>query len=172
MKGSFKDEAFVLKKRALLNRNVLIDLFSREHGHIAVIAYNAGKLTSRRGPHLETGNLIKIEAVKKGERFFLSETNLISGFSQIKENEKKTRHLYLFLFFLEHILPEGVSEQEVFELHKSYLVMLTREEDPKPVTLAYLNRILAKLGYLQKSLSDQELTDFIEDLINEKLPSF
>jgi DNA repair protein RecO len=172
MKGSFKDEAFVLKKRALLNRNILIDLFTREHGHIVVIAYNAGKLTSRRGPHLETGNLIKIEAVKKAERFFLSETTLVSGFSQIKDDKAKTDHLYLFLYFLEHILPEGVKEDEVFNLFKSYLVLLTKEGEIKGVTRAYLNRVLQKLGYLQKSLSDMELNDFIEDLIGEKLPSF
>lgn len=172
MKGSFKDEAFVLKKRALLNRNVLIDLFTREHGHITVIAYNAQKLTSRRGPHLETGNYIKIEAVQKGERYFLSETNLMSGFSQIKEHKEKTDHLYLFLYFLEHILPEGVKEDEVFNLFKSYLVSLAKEREIKTVTRSYLNRILQKLGYLQKNLSDMELNDFIEDLIGEKLPRF
>lgn len=172
MKGSFKDEAFVLKKRALLNRNILIDLFTREHGHIALIAYNASKMTSRRGPHLQTGNLVKIEAVKKGERFFLSETTLVSGFSQIKEDKRKVDHLYLFLFFLEHILPEGVKEEEVFILFKSYLVTLDKGKDIMTVTRDYLNRALKSLGYIEKALPESSLTDFIEDLIGEKLPTF
>lgn len=172
MKGSFKDEAFVLKKITLLNRNVLVDLFTREHGHIAIIAYNASKMTSRRGPHLQTGNLVKIEAVKKGERFFLSETTLVSGFSQIKEDRSKIDHLYVFLFFLEHILPEGVAELEVFNLFKSYLVTLAKESAPMPITIAYLNKILQKLGYTQDPLPNSQLRDFIEELIGEKLPTF
>lgn len=172
MKQAFKDLAFVLKKKPLLNRNILIDLFAREHGHIALIAYNAGKLTSRRGPHLETGNLIKIEAIKKNDRYFLSETSLVSGFSTIKEDLTKTNNLYAFLFFLENILPEGVNEERVFDIFKAYLVALSKESSPDAVTSRYINLVLVNLGYLRDPIPEQELKDFVADLIGNQLPAY
>lgn len=170
MKGSFKSTAFVLKKRALLNRNIVVDLFTRDFGHIRAIAYGVKKINSRRGPHLDTGNLIKIEAVKKGEYYYLHETNLVSGFSQIKENKEKSDCLYLFLFFLERVLPQDVPEEGIFNSFTSFLTAISKGNNALSIKEQYLNIILKRLGYLTADLSGDSLTDFIEDVIGEKMP--
>lgn len=172
MKGSFKSQAFVLKKRTLLNRNMVVDLFTQDFGHIRAIAYGVKKINSRRGPHLDTGNLIKIEAVKKGEYYYLHETNLISGFSQIKGNKEKSDCLYLFLFFLERVLPQDVPEEAIFSTFMSFLTSLSKGGgNITPIKEQYLNAILRRLGYLTTDLSSDSLMAFIEDIIGEKLPA-
>ncbi|PIP63744.1 hypothetical protein COW97_01050, partial [Candidatus Roizmanbacteria bacterium CG22_combo_CG10-13_8_21_14_all_34_12] len=55
---SLKTEAVVLKKKDLLNKDVLISVFSQDLGRLTLFAKGIKKITSRRSPHLQTGNLV------------------------------------------------------------------------------------------------------------------
>ena len=121
---------------------------------------------------METGNLIAVVVNRKGERYSLSETKLISGFSLIKENKNKLQALYLFLFVLERILPEGEAEELLFNFFKQFLVSLSREKDSHVLVMRYFNIMLKTLGYQEMDLDDSQLILYIEDLINEKLDRF
>lgn len=172
MSVSLKCQAFVLKKRQLLNNDLVVDLFTDSLGKVKVFAHGIRKITSRRGPHMETGNLIAVVINRKGERHSLSETKLISGFSLIKDDKRKLQVLYLFLFVLERVLPEGQAEESLFNLFKQFLVALSKEKDPHNLVVRYLNGILKILGYQEVDLDDPQLILYIEDLINEKLDRF
>ena len=91
---SLKTEAIVLRKKDLLNRDVLISFFSQNLGRLTVFAKGIKKITSRRSPHLQTGNLINVLLSHKSDRFYLQESQLISGFSELKKDEGKVRQLY------------------------------------------------------------------------------
>jgi len=107
MANILKTEAVVLKKRLLLNQDLLVVLFSESQGKIVVIAKGARKITSKRLPHLETANLINVILNKRKERLYLQESRLISGFSQLKADEKKVTDLYQFFYVIERLLPEN-----------------------------------------------------------------
>jgi DNA repair protein RecO (recombination protein O) len=174
MNQGVKIEGFIFKKISLLNRDLVITVFSRELGRVRVFAKGIKKLTSRRGPHIETGNLINAVLSKNKEYYFLQETNLISGFSQIKKDQSKSQCLYLLLFILEKLLPENQKEEKMYKLFKSFMIDLSKRNDYQVMMTDYLNNTVSLLGYQEKNKDKDfiEVTTFIEEIINEKLPAF
>jgi DNA repair protein RecO (recombination protein O) len=167
---SFKTEAIVLKKKDLLNRDVLISFFSQDLGKLTVFAKGVKKVTSRRSPHLQTGNLINVIINHKNDRYYLQESQLVSGFSELKRDEKKVRQLYSFLFVLDRLLPELQKETKIYNLTKNFLIDLTRSAKSALVFDDYLIKVMRLMGYLDKKISKIELKSLIEEIINEKIP--
>ena len=172
MSRSVKTEAIVLRKRSLLNKDLLVSLFSESFGKITVIAKGVKKLTSRRAPHLETFNLINVQLNKKGDKLYLEGTSLLSGFSEVKKNQGKLGPLYQFFFVLERLLPENQKEDVIYYLTKSFLIKLSRTTSKYDILEQHLNKLLKGLGYTKKDHDMTELEAIISDLINEKLPEF
>src|SRR3989339_591068 len=167
---SLKTEAVVLKKKSLLNRDVLISLFTQDLGRLTVFAKGVKKITSRRSPHLQTGNLINVLVSHKNDHYYLQETELVSGFSELKSDEKKVNNLYSFLFVLERLLPEQQKETKAYNLTKNFFIDLSKSSEQKMITYKYLTDIMMQLGYLDKKVSYPELKSLIEEIINEKIP--
>ncbi|OGK12190.1 DNA repair protein RecO [Candidatus Roizmanbacteria bacterium RIFCSPHIGHO2_02_FULL_37_15] len=171
MKRTVKTEAIVLKKRSLPNQDTICSLFSKELGKVNAFAKGIKKITSRRLPHVQTANLIETVLYKKDNNFYLQETTLISGFSQIKKDADKIQILYRFFFVLERLLPENQSEPAVFNLALNFLVELS-ENSSSDISLLtkYLNNILRLLGYSKEDKPYEEITRTIEEIIHEKIP--
>lgn len=170
---SLKTEAVVLRKKSLLNKDILINLFTKDLGRLTVFAKGVKKITSRRSPHLQTGNLINVIISHKNDRSYLQESLLISGFSELKKDENKIKQLYLFLFILDRLLPENQKEERVYNLTKKFLIDLSQANEKKKLGLLhYLNQLMNFLGYLHEKKSFNELKLVIEEIINEKIPSY
>jgi len=171
MKRTIKTEAIVLRKRSLPNQDKIVTLFTKELGKVNVFAKGIKKITSRRLPHVQTANLINIVLYKKEDRFYLQETSLVSGFSQIKKDQSKLQILYRLFFVVERMLPENQNEAEVFKLVMSFLIELSKSQDQESsLLLKYLNKILKLLGFSKEDKSYNELTSSIEEIIHEKMP--
>lgn len=168
---SLKTEAIVLRKKSLLNRDVLISFFTKDLGRLTVFAKGVKKITSRRSPHLQTGNLINILVSHRNDHYYLQESRLISGFSELKKDENKVKQLYSFLFVLDRLLPEQQKEARVYNLTKSFLIDLSKSSKTEIIIVEYLTDIMMRLGYLDKKVSGSELKFLIEEIINEKIPS-
>ncbi|MDH7476421.1 MAG: DNA repair protein RecO [Microgenomates group bacterium] len=173
MSRTIKTEAIVLKKNNnLLNKDSLITLFTEKHGKITVIAKGIKKLTSRRLPHNQTGNLIKGIIIRRGSFFYLQETELISHFSEIKKQSKKLPWFYFYFFILDRLLPENDKELKIYNLSKKFLIQLAKKNSNLENLTFYLNKVLRLLGYIDKNLSFSEIKKTIEEIINQKLPTF
>lgn len=170
MKRSLKSEAFVLKKRNLLNKDKIVTLFTKELGKLVVFAHGVRKITSKRLASLETGNLIKVELYKKGDRFYLQEAIIISGFYKIKNTSQKHKYLYFSLFILDKILPELEKEDNIFKLLKLFLKNLSEKDFTGANMDEFLNNLLLDLGYIEKPQVQERLHKTIEQIIGEKLP--
>lgn len=171
MMRSLKTEAVVLKKKDLLNRDVLISFFTADLGRLTVFAKGVRKITSRRSPHLQTGNLINIFLSHKNNHYYLQESQLISGFSELKKDDNKVKQLYSFLFVLDRLLPEQQRETKAYNLTKNFLIDLSKSSKTEVIIVKYLTEIMMLLGYLDKKVSRTELKSLIEEIINEKIPS-
>ena len=165
-----KTEAIVLKKKDLLNKDILISLFTQDLGKLMVFAKGVKKITSRRSPHLQTGNLINVLISHKNGRYYLQESQLISGFSELKKEENKVNQLYSFLFVLDRLLPEQQKETKIYNLTKNFLIDLTKLTKSEVILDDYLIEIMKLMGYLDKKVSKTELKSLIEEIINEKVP--
>ena len=164
-------EAIVLRKRPLLNKDVFITLFTLKEGKRLAIAKGVKNPTSRRAPHLQTGNLITVALSARGERSYIQQTTLITAFSSIRENSAKIDLLYLFLYIVDRILPESQPEQTIFTLAKKYMADLARIENPdREFITPYLHRILQLLGYADEPASLEDLIRIVEETIHEKIP--
>ncbi|EKE15423.1 MAG: hypothetical protein ACD_12C00028G0001 [uncultured bacterium] len=170
MTKTLKTEAIVLKKKDLLNKDVLISVFSQDLGRLTLFAKGIKKITSRRSPHLQTGNLVNILVSHKNDHYYLQESELVSGFSELKKNEKKVNNLYSFLFVLERLLPEQQKETKTYNLTKNFLIDLSKSVKSDIITFQYLTDIMMQLGYLDQKVSYPELKSLIEEIINEKIP--
>ena len=170
---TLKTEAVILKKKSLLNKDYLVTIFSQEEGKIKTFAKGAKKITSRRISHLQTGNLIETIIYRKDDRYYLQETQLISGFSKIKDSQVKSQYLYYFIFILERLLAENQRDTSAYNLLKKFLIELSEDANFKELKLyKYINKLIQDLRYSKEDKSSHELRLFIEELINEKLPLF
>lgn len=168
---TIKTEAIVIGRYALPNRDQILIFLTPALGKIKVFAKGIKKITSRRLSHLDTGNLLNILLTKKNENLYLQQTELISGFSELKRNMKKISYLYFFLFIINKILPDNQTETEVYQLTKRLLIFFGQKNRVnQQVLLDHLNQLLIILGYSTKPFNWLELKDNIEKIINEKLP--
>lgn len=171
MRTSLKTSAFVLKKTSLPNKDAIVTLFTKEKGKLRCFAKGIKKITSRRLPHIQTGNYIQTVIQNHNEKYYLNESVLISAFSKIKEDGQKYRYVYIFLFVIERLLPEEEKEEDVFQLLTRFFVHLS---DAKVFSdndlFSYINSLILILGYEEKSSSAEQLLLLVEGLINEKIP--
>ena len=160
-----------MKKRDLLNKDIVISFFTQDLGRLTVFAKGVKKITSRRSPHLQTGNLINVLLSHKNDHYYLQESQLVSGFSELKKDENKIKQLYLFLFILDRLLPENQKEERAYNLTKRFLINLSLPAGTNRLGLLhYLNRLMSLLGYLHQAKNFNELKFLIEEIINEKIP--
>lgn len=165
-----KVEGFILKKKNLLNTDIFLTMFTKEHGKIALMAKGARKLTSRRAAHLQSGNLVKARLSTSQDRMFLQSTDLISGFIQLRI-EPFSQYIYILLAVVDRLLPEMVEEPDIYRTMKSYMVRLARGDDPQDVLRASLQSILRTLGYVDQEESLADLIMIAEENMDMKLPS-
>ncbi len=167
-----KSEAIVLKKKNLPGQDVIITLFTHTEGKITAVAKGVKKITSRRSPHLQTGNLLHVMLNERKDRYYLQETNLLSGFSAIKTNRDKIVIQYTIFYLLDRILPDRQPEPAVYELTKKFIVDLAKTPIfSKEMVRDYLLRFLKVLGYEKELGSFNEIIRYIEEIIHEKMPS-
>ena len=173
MRKFLKTRAFVLRKKPLLEKNLRLILFTQKYGKMSLFAYGIRNIKSRRLSHIETGNLIEVVVDERKEGYFLKESQLISSFFLIKKNSSKLKLFYLFLFILDRLLPENQKEEGVYWLIYDFNQRLAKMKNlEKQIFFKYLNKLMITLGYLEKEMRSEELLSFIENLINEEIPSF
>lgn len=171
MMKSARSKGFILKKRGLLNKDIIFTIFSEELGKISAIAKGIKKITSRRAPHIQTGNLVELELSSRGDIFYLSSSKLISAFSQIRDSEQKTQYLFLYFFILDRILPEHQQETLMYQNTQSFMFDMARNTDFDTENFTeHLNNLLSNAGYIHGYKKLPELIRAVEEVINEKIP--
>ena len=170
MPGIQKVEGFVLKKRELLEDDLSVTIFTREQGKISVIAKGAKRFKSRRGAHLQTGYLLKASIREHHEMYYISSTDLVSAFSEVRTPEKMDV-IYLYFYILDRMLPERVPEEYIYTTTLKLFINLSKKSDSPTLFLQYaLQQVLSTLGYVDKPQTLHEMLDTVEQNINEKLP--
>ncbi len=177
MPKQVKVEAFVLKKRSLPTKDNIITLLTLEHGKLPVFAKGVKTITSKRLPHLQTGNLINATLSKSSDRYYLQETSLTSAFSEIKKDPHKLSFMYFLFFVIDRLFPEGQKEERPYAEVKKFIINLAKKNSISSIhdLESVLNKILASLGYLDQKEEDidiEQIKGVVEGLINEKLPFF
>lgn len=170
MRIKTKTAALVLRKKALPQKDYFVVLLTKEFGKVHCLAKGSRSLTSRRSPHLQTGNLLEVQLQEGPSGYMLQETSLQSAFRNVKQDLNKLNNLYIFFFVLDKLLPEGEQENQVYNLTIQYLTLLSEQKTCSvQETCEYLRRTLRILGY-DFNGPPLEIISYIEELINAKVP--
>jgi len=164
-------QAFVLKKKILLNNDILVTFFTENEGKLTVMAKGVRKITSHRLSYLDTGNLVEAVLSSYKEKFFyLTSVDLISGFLTIKKRKEKYNNFYRSLYLIDRLLPEAQVESDVYRELRFFLFNLARKKESADEERQFFNKILEMLGYINSPFKKGRLSLKIEEIINQKLP--
>lgn len=172
-------EAIVFKRKQLLHKDMMVTLFTQDQGRLVAIAKGIKSITSRRAPHLQTGNLLNVTLQHRTEQtIYLQQSQLISALSVLKENPEKVNVQYSLFFVLDRLLPEQQPEIQIYWLVKRFLVTLAKNEttanvDNSQIWVNFfetLHQILYNLGYISANTDATELIPIVEEIIHEKVP--
>lgn len=170
MTRSSKVRGYILKKKDLPYKDQVVTIYTKQFGKIVLIAKGIRTARSKRAGHIQTGSLIEFEFIEKSGLSLLTHTTLISGFTVIRDDYRKTRFLFCFLFVVDKLLPELQEDEEVFSLLHQYVLHLSLNSIPQVQWFnTYLNRLMQVLGYASTN-QNQDSISFIEQLIDEKIP--
>lgn len=169
-----KDEGIILKKTDLLKDDKLFVFFAKNAGKLKILGKGVKKITSRRLPHLDTGNYLRFFYYQKDSFLYLQETELLNNYQVIKSDGKKIKIFLVVLFVLDKILPENQPEPEIFKLTIDFFNVITHSFR---LTFFenYLKEILLKGGFINDSVkNDKKFSPlkFVENLINQPISFF
>ncbi len=161
-----KDEGLIIKKKKLLNGQVMVTIFSLGSGKLVLSAFGIKKLTSKRLSHFEIGNYISFNYTRKGDYLTLGETELQYGHSDIKRDEDKLAVLYKVLFVLNKILPEEEPENSILSITLQFLREMNKDNKTRTKLLDYFSQVLVLGGFIDEETRNLATFDPIHQLEN------
>lgn len=164
-----KIRGFVLKRRNLLEKDVMVTIFTKENGKMTLMVKGVRKITSKRAAHIQTGNFIRAQIRESKEMYYLQSSELISGFLSLR-TEKYIDQIYLFLSIIDGLMPEAQEDGEVFERIQQFFVQLSKKSDLEHVLKINIQKLLEILGYVDRNLSLSELILTAENHMEKRLP--
>jgi len=172
MRGIVKSNAIVLRKKDLIGNSLVITLLTESNGKLYVYGKGVKNITSRRLPNMQTGNYITAVMKGKDDLYYIQEAQLHSYFSGIKKSEKKLKQMYFFLYILEWILPENQKEKQIFDFTLSLLVELSKKHFDETQLIRFCSHLLKLLGYDSTLYTIHDTIEYIQGIINKKIPFF
>lgn len=166
-----KDEGIILKKTDLLKDDKLFVFFAKNAGKLKILGKGVKKITSRRLPHLDTGNYLRFFYYQKDSFLYLQETELLDNYQLIKSDNKKLKIFLTVLFVLDKILPENQPEPEIYKLTIDFFNVITHSFGINLLE-SYLKEILLKGGFINESVKNNKKFSplkFFENLINQPI---
>ncbi len=172
MHSSYTAEGIVLKRSNFNEADKILTVFAKKHGKIKVIAKGVRKIKSRRGPHIELFNHVKI-FLHKGKSFdIVTETEAIETFENLKKDLKKIAAAYYIAEIVDKLCPERQEHDDIlFELIKVlHNISYTKDNDLTRLIDDFSLIIITNLGYLPQGHTIRlDLKSYIEEIIENKL---
>lgn len=166
MSRVLKDEGLIIRKKKLLNGQVVVTIFSRGSGKLVLSAFGIKKLTSKRLSHFEIGNYISFNYTQKGDYLTLGETELQYGHSDIKSDEDKLNKMFTIFFVLNRILPEEEPENDILKVTLQFFRELNKGNKTRNQLLDYFTHILLLAGFIDDEIQNLSTFDPIQQLEN------
>lgn len=118
----------VINKRIYKDNDLFITLLTPFEGKLSCLAKGARNIKSRRLGHLQLGNTIKASLYEKNNFTWLSETTSVKSFMQINKNLVQLNLLFLFLEFINQLIPENQSNPKVYEICQKIISAIDKNQ--------------------------------------------
>ena len=175
MQRAYTLEAVVLKRKNLAEADKLLTIFSEYKGKLIVIAKGIRKIHSRKAPHLELFNHVKV-LISSGRTWdYLVEAETIENFTFLRSQIERISQAFQLIEEIDRLCGERQVHKNIFH----WLILALRQLDDKNlqdsagVVEEFTLQILWDLGYLphDKILMRDNLFNFLEEVMEKSLKS-
>jgi DNA repair protein RecO (recombination protein O) len=141
------DPAFVLHSRPWRETSLIVDVISRHHGRVGLVARGARRQTSSLKTRLIPFQPLALSWFGKSQLRTLHDAEWQGGGLMLRG------HALMCGFYLNELLlrllPEGDAHEVLFDLYASALTALNEHADVEPVLRRFELDLLSELGYAQ-----------------------
>ncbi len=141
------DPAFVLHSRPWRETSLIVDVLSRHHGRVALIARGARRQTSSLKARLMPFQPLALSWFGKHQLRTLHDAEWQGGELMLRG------HALMCGFYLNELLlrmlPEGDAHAGLFDLYAVTLTALNTQSDVEPILRRFELDLLSELGYAQ-----------------------
>ena len=141
---TYRCEGLTLRKASIGEADLVVTVFTAEHGKLRAVAKGARRSSSKLVGHLEPLTLVRLSLAQGRELEIITQAQVTDGFAALKEDlSSMTRGLYV-AELLDGFGPEDNPSSDLFRLAATVLRELSLAKDPE-VPLRYFEFHLLRL---------------------------
>lgn len=164
----YNDQALVLRRIFLGEQDILVVLFTKEHGKVRAVAKGARSIKSSRGGHLDLFNHIKV-GIRPGKSLdYVSEVSTLESFGQSKTELAQLNIFYYVIELLDSLFFEQEPHENVFRASVKLLGFVEQRQKNREALQTLLRDyelyLLRELGYW----SQEEHNRTYPDMLNQQ----
>tara|TARA_A100001015_G_scaffold82410_1_gene91395 strand:+ start:1750 stop:2274 length:525 start_codon:yes stop_codon:yes gene_type:complete len=158
--------AIVMHTKPILEKDLLVELFTEELGRIRVFAKYAQSKKPRFGGQLNTLNLISTSVMKRGTAFHLGQTSVQERFDGVKKSYEKMHVAYQFLHVIRSVTQMNHENKPIFTALTHYLESMDNidQSQLKEHKYQFYHQVLQIEGVMLESskFNENEIVKMIE----------
>ena len=139
------EPAYVLHSRSFRETSLIVEVFTREHGRVAVVARGAKSARSRWKNVLQPFRPLLISWTQKSELGTLTAADQVAS-PPVLQGQSLFCGLYMNELLM-RLLHRGDPHAEVFERYRQALSELAAEASPQPLLRVFEKHLLDAIGY-------------------------
>lgn len=174
MHRSYKLEGIVIRRINIGEADKLITIYSKTQGKVLVAARGIRKINSRKAPHLELFNYVRIFLAKAKQFDIVTEADTLENFPFLRDSLEIVAYGYRIIEEINILCPEREEHFDIFNLLLGTLKSMDRHRgDVRVQTDRFTRELLWRLGYLPRNniMEGEQLKIFLENIIERKLKS-
>jgi len=149
MSETYNIQAIVLHRYNFREKDVLVNLYSKECGRLNLVARGAQKFNSKSAPHIEPANLINVMVVRGKQFDYLGTAQALKTFSSLKDNYELSILTQKTLSWLEGVLLYEDADENLFNIIFDFLFTINSKKisDPELAFYFFIFRVASELGF-------------------------
>ncbi len=175
MNKTFSDTGIIIKITDFGEADRFINLVSKDHGFINLIAKGVRRITSRKAPHLDLLNLVRFQVARGHSPQIITQAELIEPHLYLKNNLKMVRSSFYLTEILNSILAPEQPDPQLFLSLKNYLFSLNQispASESRQLSLDFQLYLLRHLGFPEPpDNSPTSIIDHFEQILNKQINS-
>lgn len=136
---------YILHQRAYRETSLILEIFSREHGRLALVAKGAKRKNNSNGNLMQANQKLNVGWSIRGEMGTLTTIETAGASAML------TGHKIIFAFYLNELLMRMLHKHEshphLFDAYDEALRLLGEQQDEQAILRNFEKNLLSSLGY-------------------------
>jgi len=165
----YKSEGIVLQRRNYSEADRILVVYSKHYGKVSLLAKSVRKPKSRKRGALEIFSHFKFSAARGKNLDIVTEAELITHFSTIRKNLKKTSVAYYLMEVVNKLTREGEKNEKLYSQILANLRMIESAESLRKLREKFVYDCLVLLGFWPKEKIMTNPDEILADVIEREL---